>query len=117
MNYALLEPLNSLLVPDHFDGVGLGLSAGYEVELGDAAEVLELQSGLSQNALHGTLGEGRVVVCNVLAESVQIKDFVNLSRSVCLGGIGLLGLLRARLARHDCNRIIDHSIRFLRLKF
>ena len=45
MNYELLESLDCFFVPDHFDGVGLGLSAGYEVELGDAAEVLELQSG------------------------------------------------------------------------
>ena len=49
------------------------------------------------------------MVGDVLAESVQIEDFVNLSRSVGLGGIGLLGLLRARLARHDCDTVINHN--------
>jgi len=156
----LLEALNGLFVPDHFDGVGLCLSAGNEVELGFGAEVLELGAGspadihgldllrvelvggvcafasefhtetsevaqidlvacqqlfleasdcVSQNALDGTLRERRVVVGDVLAESVQVKALVNLSRSVGFGGVSLLRLLRARLARKDCNRIIDHN--------
>ena len=156
----LLESLNRFLISNDFDGVGLGLSAGYEVELGDAAEVLELQSGrpahvhildflsvelvggvgtitskfyverakvaqtdfvaskelfpetsdcVGQNALHSTLREGRVVVGDVLAEVVQVEVFVNLSRSVGFGGVSLLRLLRARFARHDCDRIIDHN--------
>ena len=156
----LLEALNRLFVTNYFDGVGLGLSAGYEVELGDAAEVLELQSGrpahidvlnllsvelvggvcafaiefhtetsevaqidlvacqelfleasdcVSQNALYGALGEGRIVVGDVLAESVQIEALVNLSRSVGFGGVSLLRFLRARFARHDCDTVIDHK--------
>jgi len=156
----LLESLNRFLIPDHFDGVGLGLSAGNEVELGFGAEVLELGTGspadihgldflrvelvggvcafaselhtetsevaqidlvacqqlfleasdcVSQNALDSTLREGRVVVGDVLAESVQVETLVNLSRTVSLSGIGLLGLLRARLARHNCDTVINHN--------
>ena len=49
------------------------------------------------------------MVGDVLAEVVQIEVFVNLSRTVSLSGVSLLRLLRARLARHDCDRIIDHN--------
>ena len=51
---------------------------------------------------------------DVLAESVEVKDFVNLSRSVGFGGVSLLRLLRARFARHDCDTVIDHGIKSLK---
>ena len=70
---------------------------------------LETTDCVGQNALHGTLREGRVVVGDVLAKIVQIEDFVNLCCAVGLGGIGLFGLLRAWLARHDCDTVINHS--------
>jgi hypothetical protein len=41
------------------------------------------------------------VVGDVLAEVVEVEALVNLSGTVSLGGIGLLGFLRARFARHD----------------
>ena len=49
------------------------------------------------------------MVGDVLAEVVQIEVLVNLSRSVGFGGVSLLRLLRARLARHDCDTVIDHK--------
>ena len=159
--------MDGLFIPYHFDGFGLGLATGYEVELGDAAEVLELQAGspadvhgldllgvelvggvcafasefhteraevaqidlvacqelfletsdcISQDALHSALGEGRVVVGDVLAEVVQIEALVNLSRSVGLGGVSLLRLLRARFARKDGDSIVNHGIKSLEFR-
>ena len=132
----LLQSLNGLFVPDHFDGVGLCLTAGHELELGFIAEVLEVgarrptnidfldfrsvelvggvgtfasefhteipevaqldgvavehllaeaMDGIGEHAFDGTLGEGRVVVGDVLAEIVEIEFVVNLSGSVGFG--------------------------------
>ena len=58
MNYelsrggSLLKPLDCFLISNHFDGVGLGLATGYEVELGFGAEILELGAGSPAN-IHG----------------------------------------------------------------
>ena len=38
--------------------------------------------GVGENTLHGTLGEGRVVVGDVLAEVVHVEDLVHLRGSI-----------------------------------
>ena len=97
---------------------GPGAQRTFTAETSEVAQIdlvagkqlfLEASDCVRQDALHGTLREGRVVVGDVLAKIVQIKDFVNLSRTVSLSGVSLLRLLRARFARKDCNTVINHS--------
>ena len=72
--------------------------------------------GIGQNTLHGTLGEGAVVVGNVLAESVEVENLMNLGGSVGLG-LGDVGLLCSGLSAHNHNGIVNHGIKNLRFKF
>ena len=63
--------------------------------------------GIGQNALDTTLGEGAVVVGDVLTEIIEREDFVNLSASVSLG-FGDVGFQGSGLRAHNGNRIVDH---------
>ena len=75
-----------------------------------ACEELFLQTGdgVGQDALDGTLGEGRVVVCDVLTELVEAEDFVNLRGSIGLG-LGNVSLLRSGLGAHNAKRVVNHG--------
>ena len=92
----------------------LGLE--FDVEASEVAEangvaceklLAEAVHRVGQNALHGTLGEGRVVVGDVLAEVVEGEAFVNLRGAVGLR-LGDLRLLRSGLSAHDANGIVNH---------
>ena len=155
----LLKSLNSVLVADYLDGVGLRLARWNELEGGFAAQVLELLTGrpadvhgldvcggevvsrlggvaaelvvegaeraevdavagkqllakashrVGQDALDGTLREGRVVVGDVLTELVERQLLVNLRCAIGLG-VGDVGLLGARLAAGNVDTVVNHS--------
>jgi len=154
----LLKSLNSVLVADYLDGVGLCLAAGNQLELSVFAEVLKALTGIpadvygldvcggevvsrlggvaaelvvegaeraevdavagkqllakashrvGQDALDGTLREGRVVLGDVLTELVERQFVVNLGGSIGLG-VGDVGLLGARLAAGDVDTVVNH---------
>ena len=114
--------------PTHVHGLDVG---GREVLCGDGAfagqfyvEVAEVAQAdlvaskqllsdtcdcIGQDALHGTLGEGRVVVGDVLTEVVEGETLVDLSCSVGLG-LGDVGLQRPGLSAHNGDRIVDHNV-------
>ena len=64
--------------------------------------------GIGQDALDTTLGEGAVVVGDVLTEIIEREDFVNLSGSVGLG-LGDVGFQGSGLRAHNCDTVINHS--------
>ena len=58
--------------------------------------------GIGQDALHGALREGTVVVCDVLTEVVKAEAFVHLCSSIGLR-LGDVSLLSSGLCSHDCD--------------
>ena len=66
---------------------------------------------VGQDALDGTLREGRVVFGDVLTELVERQLLVNLRCAIGLG-VSDVGLLGARLAAGDVDTVVNHSFFF-----
>ena len=98
-----------------------GVAAELVVEGAERAEVdavagkqllAKASHRVGQDALDGTLREGRVVLGDVLTELVERQLLVNLRCAIGLG-VGDVGLLSARLAAGNVDTVVNHNVIFL----
>ena len=121
----VLEVLAGAPASVHFLDVGGGEGVGCSCALGGKLDVeaaqrskvhlvacqyllAEAAHGILQNALDSAFGEWRVVVCDVLAELVEVEDFAHLCGAVGFR-LGDFSLFRARLGTHNSNSVINHK--------
>ena len=71
----------------------------------------QARHGIGEDALDGALGEGRIVVGDVLAEGVEIESVMNLRSAVGLGLLDVL-LLGPGLRAHNANAVVNHGFCF-----